>query len=150
MKHKALCARHHYLMSRNPDDMKYLIEAGIKEDFTMCYADGGGYRLGTCRAVHWINPQSMEVTDLVLHPMLATEGKLYPKEYMGMSTEEIISFFDRQFKRICQENGELTVLFHNTSFDDMSVYPYKELYKSIIELLCEERFHETNNNMQCI
>lgn len=92
MKHKALCARHHYLMSRNPDDMKYLIEAGIKEDFTMCYADGGGYRLGTCRAVHWINPQSMEVTDLVLHPMLATEGKLYPKEYMGMSTEEIISF----------------------------------------------------------
>lgn len=147
MNERACMSRNHYLMSREPEDMEFLIKAGIKEDFSMCYADGAGYRLGTCRAVQWINPVSMKVRPIVLHPLLATEGKLYPKEYMGMNDKQIIDFFSKQFRKIYSENGEVIILFHNTSFDDYCEYPYKFIYKKILSLLKEDYGYEDNSYM---
>ena len=50
--------RHHYLASREPEDMVWLEKAGITDDFTMGYPDVAGFRLGTSRPVHWINPEN--------------------------------------------------------------------------------------------
>ena len=143
----AKLSRHHYLMCREPEDMKELIKNGVTDDFSMCFADGGGYRLGTCRPVHWIDPVAKEVTPLVLHPLLATEGKLCGKQYMNMQAEEAVAWFRRQFKRIYQENGEVTVLFHNSSFTKFAQYPYDDIYKGMQAVLKEKEFYDKNSNL---
>ena len=147
MGEKAKLSRHHYLMCREPEDMLELIKNGVTDDFSMCFADGGGYRLGTCRPVNWIDPVAKEVTSLVLHPLLATEGKLCGKQYMNMKPEEAVAWFRRQFKRIYQENGEVTVLFHNSSFTKFAQYPYEDIYKGMQAVLKEKEFYDENSNL---
>ena len=39
-------SRYHYLMCREPEDFYKLMECGITDDFSCCYADGGGFRFG--------------------------------------------------------------------------------------------------------
>ena len=38
--------------------MVWLEKAGITDDFTIGYPDVAGFRLGTSRPVHWINPEN--------------------------------------------------------------------------------------------
>ncbi|MDO4757619.1 MAG: hypothetical protein Q4A54_14830, partial [Parabacteroides sp.] len=61
--------RHHFLASREPEDLDQLEKAGITDDFTMGYADIAGFRLGTSRPVQWINPIDKRITSLTLHPL---------------------------------------------------------------------------------
>ena len=143
----AFFSRHHFLMTRSPKDYEILIKTGVTDDFSMCYADGGGYRLGTCRAVFWINPYTMQVTSLKLHPLLVTEGKLCHKEYMGLSFEEAILWIKCQINAICRENGELTLLFHNTSFSKHADFSYGKIYESIISILKEKCVCVNNSNL---
>lgn len=147
MGEKATCSRHHCLSCREPEDMYELLNAGIKDDFSLCYADGGGYRLGTCRPVRWIDPAKKVITELTLHPLLATEGKLCGSQYMGMTPGEAVLWFKRQFLRICKENGELVILFHNSSFTSLAPYPYEKIYTEIIDILKENKFYDTYSNM---
>ena len=143
----AKLSRHHYLMCREPEDMQALIKNGVTDDFSLCFADGGGYRLGTCRPVYWIDPVAKKVTSLVLHPLLATEGKLCGKQYMNMQPEDAVAWFRRQFERIYQENGEVTVLFHNSSFTKFAPYPYEDIYKGMQAILKEKNFYDENSNL---
>jgi hypothetical protein len=50
------CNRHHFLASREPEDMEALLRSGISHDYTMGYADVAGFRLGGRRDKHgkWI------------------------------------------------------------------------------------------------
>ena len=66
--------RNHYLRLTSNNQLDALIEAGIKEDFTIGFAEMPGFRLGTCRPVKYINPYTLEVTDLTLHPLTMMDG----------------------------------------------------------------------------
>lgn len=128
-------SRNHYLMSKEPEDFNELINSGITDDFTMGFADGGGFRLGTCRAVKWIDPMGMKLTDLVLHPLLVTESKICNPDFMGLSFSEALDYYALQIDKIKKYNGEFIVLFHNSSLIGNTEYRYKELYAGMISIL---------------
>lgn len=131
-------SRNHFLRLMEPHEMKWLIENDIKEDFSNCYADGGGFELGTCRPVYWINPLNMEMTDLLLHPMIFTESKLCHPEYMNMSKEDAVEYIKKEFEIIKKYNGEIVVLFHNTSIMSTNRYHCAFLYDEMIKYLLSE------------
>ena len=66
--------RNHYLRLKSNTQLDALISAGIKEDFTIGFADSPGFRMGTCRPVRYINPETLEVKDLILHPLTMMDG----------------------------------------------------------------------------
>lgn len=107
------CNRHHFLRTCSPFDMQYLISAGIQHDFTLGFADCAGFRLGTCRAVRWINPQSTELTSLTLHPLTIMECSL--DAYMSLSYEQALQYCIDLIEQVKKHNGELVLLWHNTS-----------------------------------
>jgi len=137
-KRRVFYNRHHYLNSRHPQDMLSLIEAGITDDFTMGYADVAGFRLGTCKPVRWINPLSQRLTDLVLHPLTVMDNTLSDKKYMYFNAHDAYEYCVRLIDMVEKWNGELVLLWHNTSVSKNPTSYHRELYKKIIRYLSKK------------
>lgn len=134
-KRKIVYNRNHYLNTREPEDMQELINAGITDDFTLGYADVAGFRLGTCRAVKWINPRTKELTSLTLHPLTIMDGSLSDKRYMYLNAHEAYEYCIRLINMVESWNGELVLLWHNTSVEDNAHSYHRKLYQEIIKYL---------------
>ena len=127
--------RNHYLDSREPEDMESLIDAGITDDFTMGYADVAGFRLGTCRPVKWINPKTKQLTSLILHPLTMMDGSLSDKRYMNLNAHDAYEYCIRLINMVESWNGELVLLWHNTSVEETPQSYHRKLYQDIIAYL---------------
>ena len=128
--------RHHFLSSREPEDMEMLIKAGITDDFTMGYADVSGFRLGTSRAVKWINPKTKQLTNLILHPLTVMDVTLSNSCYMGLNETEAFDYVTKLIEETKTYNGDLCLLWHNTSVAEGLSY-HKSLYKKLMDYLAK-------------
>ncbi|MDR1585583.1 MAG: polysaccharide deacetylase family protein [Prevotellaceae bacterium] len=124
-------SRHHFLRSREPRDMYALINAGITDDFTMGYADVAGFRLGTSRPVRWINPETQQLTSLVLHPLTVMEISLSDSRYMALNEEDAFAYAIKLIDETKKHNGDLTLLWHNTSVEKGKGYQ-RNLYERVV------------------
>lgn len=127
-------SRHHYLRSLHPNDMEALIDARITDDYTMGYADIAGFRLGTCRAVRFINPATRKLTSLTLHPLTIMDCTLSEPHYMNLTYKEALSYSQILINETKQHNGDLCLLWHNTRFTNNDYH--SQLYSQIIKSLC--------------
>jgi hypothetical protein len=132
--------RHHYLASREPEDMDWLEKAGITDDFTMGYADVAGFRLGTCRPVRWINPENRRISSLLLHPLTVMDCSLLEPKYMNLTDAEALDCCLQLAGQVAQVNGEAVLLWHNDSIatnGKPGIPPdrYRQLFASYIREL---------------
>lgn len=127
--------RNHYLCNREPKDFNALIEAGFTDDFTMGYADVAGFRLGTCRAVRWIDPKAQKLTSLTLHPLAIMDNTLNDSRYMNLNLQEAYRYSTRLLEQIKQHHGEATLLWHNLSVEKENVLYHRKLYGKIMDYL---------------
>ena len=131
-------ARHHYLHALQPEDMMYLIKAGITDDYTMGYADIAGFRLGTCRAVQFVNPHTKELTSLTIHPLTMMDCTLSNNNYMNLSYDEAFSYACQLIDTTKKYHGDVCLLWHNTIVDNQGINKnsyHKRLYSNIINYL---------------
>ncbi len=126
--------RYHYLRSTSPDDMTYLADNDITDDYTIAYADTVGFRLGTTRTVQWINPTTRHLTALHLHPLTIMDCTLSNSNYMNLNEADATKTAMEIIETVRKYNGELTLLWHNTTFNQKNTY-HKRLYTRIIEYL---------------
>ena len=124
--------RSHYLRC-SIDNMQRLADMGITDDFTMMFPDQVGFRLQTTRAVRWINPQTMQLTDLVLHPMTVMDCTLSNPQYMNLTEDEAYFECQRLFEKVHQNAGEVVLLWHNTIVTKDSYH--RVLYPKLLNIL---------------
>lgn len=129
-------ARHHYLHALQPEDMMYLIKSGVTDDYTMGYADIAGFRLGTCRAVKWINPTTKKLTKLTLHPLTVMDCTLSNDNYMNLNYVDALHYVKDLLLKTKKHGGEVVLLWHNTAISDSLSY-HKKLYEEVIKLLAQ-------------
>jgi hypothetical protein len=127
--------RNHYLRNREPEDMQELLNAGITDDFSMGYADMAGFRLGTCRPVKWINPTTKSLSTLILHPLAIMDGTLDDKRYMYMNAHDAYQYCEQLINCVESYNGELVLLWHNTTVEKTPQSYHRKLYKDLIKFL---------------
>ncbi|MDR1523651.1 MAG: polysaccharide deacetylase family protein [Tannerella sp.] len=126
--------RHHFLSAREPEDMEYLEKAGITDDYTIGYAGVAGFRLGTSRPVRYINPVTGRLSALMLHPLTVMDGTLSEAKYMNLASGQAEEYCKKLIRNVRNANGELTLLWHNTSA--VEGYGYlRDLYRTIINYL---------------
>lgn len=118
--------RTHYLRS-DIDHMQRLADAGYTDDFTMGFADSAGFRLQTCRAIRWINPVTMQLTSLTLHPLTVMDRTLSGENYMHLTEDEAYFLCERLIDKVRLHRGDLCLLWHNT----LDTY-HRSLYEKII------------------
>ena len=127
--------RSHYLRINSDADLIALANAGITDDFSLGWPDSIGFRFGTTRAARFINPSTLEVTGLTIHPLAIMDRTLSNKNYMHLSEEEAYYTTQQLIDKVRQHGGELVLLWHNTSFGPDTYH--KQLYKEIIDYLSE-------------
>lgn len=130
--------RNHFLNNRHPEDMQFLIDAGITDDFSLGYADMAGFRLGTCRPLKWINPVSMKVTELCLHGLTIMDRTLDDKRYMYMNSHDAYQYCVQLIDCIESYNGELSLLWHNNSVEKTPQSYHRKLYVDLLKHLSEK------------
>ena len=130
---KAELHRSHYLRC-SIDQMQRLAEVGVTDDFTMMFPDQVGFRLQTTRPVRWINPKTMQLTDLVLHPLTVMDCTLSNTNYMHLNEDEAYFECQRLFEKIHQNAGEVVLLWHNTTPAGNTYH--RSLYPKLLEVIC--------------
>lgn len=121
--------RHHFLACREPEHVTFIQKAGIEQDFTFGYADVAGFRLGTCRPVRWINPAIRRLTTLLLYPLTVMDRSLSEEKYMNLTYEEALNYCSGLIEQVAAHNGDVVLLWHNTSIPDTYL---KSLYTELV------------------
>ena len=127
--------RNHYLRLTSNNQLDALIDAGIKEDFTVGFAEMPGFRMGTCRPVKYINPETLEVKDLILHPLTMMDGSF--SKYSQMGFTEAYDTACRLIDQVRKHGGELVLLWHNSEVRQGNYH--RKLYKNLISYIKNEK-----------
>ena len=121
--------RSHYL-NCSIENMRKLVALGITDDYTMGFADQAGFRLQTSRAVLWIDPERMQLTELVLHPLIIMDVTHSSKNYMALDQVEATYVCQQLIDKVRMHNGDLCLLWHNTSINQTDYH--KSLYPELL------------------
>jgi hypothetical protein len=129
-------SRQHYLMLRFPETYRALIDAGIKADYTLAFADVAGFRASTCTSFLWYDLILEKSTDLTLYPTTVMDQTL--RNYMLLSTDEAFSVISRLMKNVKTVNGTFISLWHNESVNDFGVWKgWRAVYQKMLALGAE-------------
>ncbi|MEE0952292.1 MAG: hypothetical protein U0L62_08820 [Paludibacteraceae bacterium] len=124
--------RSHFL-NCSLEQMQQVVEAGFTDDFTMGFADQAGFRLQTSRAVQWINPQTMQLTSLTMHPLIIMDCTLSNDDYMNLTEDEAYFLCERLISKVRMHNGDACLLWHNSNLGSHTYHA--SLYPKILQLL---------------
>jgi hypothetical protein len=126
-------SRHHFLQWREPEDVVYMEQSGITDDFTLSYADAAGFRVGTCHPYRFINPRTKTLTKVVIHPLEIMECTLERTAYMHLEYEDAFEYCKEVINQVYMHNGELVLLWHNTEF--LGLNYQEKLYKCVLDYI---------------
>jgi hypothetical protein len=127
-------ARQHYLRFRVPDSWRNLERLGFAYDSTLGFADHEGFRAGTCRRFRPFDVQfdrSLELWELPLIVMDATLNR-----YRGLTPMQGKERILELARRCMSVGGTLTLLWHNSSFND-SWGPWGQMYSEVLKDLSD-------------
>lgn len=109
-------SRQHYIKMNLPTTYRRLIKEGIREDYTMAYADVTGFRAGTCTPFYWYDLENDEKTNLKIRSFCAMDVTL--RNYMNLTVDEAKLEMIRLKSVIEKVNGEMIILTHNSNLSD--------------------------------
>ena len=125
-------SRQHYLLLSLPKTYRDLISAGIKEDYTLAYADVAGFRSSTCTPFFWYDLENEEITSLRIHPTAVMDQTL--RSYMGLSPLEANKEIQKLMLNVKKVNGTFISLWHNESINDFGVWKgWQQVYLQMLE-----------------
>ena len=126
-------SRQHYLMLRFPETYRALIDAGIKTDYTLAFADVAGFRASTCTPFLWYDLELEKSTDLTLYPTAVMDQTL--RRYMALSPDEALQFITRLMQNVRVVNGTFISLWHNESINNFGVFKgWQTVYEEMLTL----------------
>jgi hypothetical protein len=128
-----IISRQHYLMLDLPKTYRNLIAAGLKEDYTLAFADVAGFRASTCTPFFWYDLEKEEITDLKLFPTTVMDQTL--KRYMALSIDKANLVIEELMENVKKVNGTFISLWHNESVDDFKGWKgWKKVYLNMLKM----------------
>jgi hypothetical protein len=124
-------SRQHFLRFNLPQTYNVLLSAGIKNDYSMGYADFAGYRAGISAAYKWFDLEKNTETELTLHPFAVMDVTL--KNYMKLSPQAAIAKIKQLNKPVKENGGHFMSLWHNESLGKHEEWEgWKDVYESLL------------------
>jgi hypothetical protein len=113
-------SRQHYLRCRFPYTFQYLLEAGIRMDYTLGFHDLPGYRAGTGRPFYFYDITIEKETELVLQPFVMMDGTFH--DYMKISSEKALEKTEEIFSTAKKYGTPVCTLWHNDTVNDQGIW----------------------------
>jgi hypothetical protein len=123
-----LRSRQHYLRLRFPDTPRLLLENGIREDWSLGFAERPGFRAGTARPFPWYDLSKESATDLLLVPFQSMDVTY--RTYLGLDPEAAELEQARLLDALGPLGGELVSIWHNNSFSEKEPWiGWRQVYR---------------------
>ena len=119
-----VCSRQHFLRLEFPSTYRKLLEAGIKEDYSMGYADRAGFRAGIATPFKFYDIPEEKETTLTVFPFQVMDVTL--RDYMKLTPDEAIGLTARLIDSVREAGGIFTSIWHNESVRESG--NWKEYY----------------------
>jgi len=106
-------SRQHFLRMQTPDTFQSLLQAGIREDFTLAFAKAPGFRSGTAIPHFFYDLQKEEITPLLLRPTIMMDSTLI--FHLKLSPETAWKKIKSLIDACKQSGGDYLSLWHNSN-----------------------------------
>lgn len=124
-------SRQHYLRYRVPRTYRALLDAGIREEYSLGYADLPGFRAGTCLPFYCYDLEKEKKTELKIFPVTFMEGTL--KDYMNLDPPQAWKLISQLIDEVKQAGGVFISLWHNDTLTDTGKWKgWKTLHDQMI------------------
>jgi hypothetical protein len=110
---KVYHSRQHFLRLNFPETYQQLIQAGIREDYSMGYPEKPGFRAGTCTPFLFYDLTREETTGLKIYPFQIMEMTFL--QYLGLSPADTISRINKIMNEVNAAGGTFCTIWHNES-----------------------------------
>jgi hypothetical protein len=124
-------SRQHFLKLRFPETYRRLLDVGIREDWSMGYADETGFRASIATPFPWFDLERNEETPLIIHPFQAMDVTL--NQYLKLSPEAALERLKSLINRTKSVGGTFTTLWHNDNLAEMDNWKgWRMVYENLL------------------
>ncbi len=125
-------SRQHYIRFTLPQTFGHLIDAGIRQDFSMGYGSINGFRASVASPFYWYDLSKEKATELLLYPFCFMEANSFYEQ--KQSPQEALAEMRHYYSEVKKVNGTLITLWHNTFLGtDPFFAGWKEIYKQFVK-----------------
>lgn len=124
-------SRQHYIKFNLPEGYKRLIEAEVKNEYSMGYGTINGFRASVASSYFWYDLINEKITTLRIHPFCFMDANCFYAQKLSVeeSFEELIHYYNENKK----VNGEMITVFHNSILGTGKEFiGWSDLYKKFI------------------
>ena len=131
---KVTSSRMHFLKYSLPDTNRYLIQAGIADDYTSCAVNRAGFKNFIAVPYPWFDLVENKQSDLIIHPSMVMDVTL--KNYMHLNPEESLSRIKNLIDTTRQYKGHFCILMHNNTLSETPEWRgWRKVFESVLEYL---------------
>jgi len=125
-------SRQHFIRFTLPQTFRHLLDAGIREDFSMGYGSINGFRASVASPFYWYDLENEMTTQLLLYPFCYMEANsFFEQKYSPSQALEEMRHYYRQVKKV---NGTFISIWHNTFLGtDERFKGWREVYYQFIQ-----------------
>lgn len=109
-------SRQHFLRYRLPETFRSLYEIGIREEYSTCLFETGGFPAGMAQPYPWFDLEKNEATDLMIWPTHLMDRTL--QQYLALSPEAALARAQELVEATKAVGGTLVLLLHNDSLSE--------------------------------
>jgi len=109
---KVTASRQHFIRFDLPKTYRQLVEAGIKEDFSMGYGSINGFRASVASPFYWYDLEREQTTSLLLYPFCYMEDNSFYEQ--KLSQQQALEEMRHYYNEVKKVNGILITIWHNT------------------------------------
>jgi hypothetical protein len=126
-------SRQHYIRFTTPETFRTLINAGIRNDFSMGYGSINGFRASVCSSYKWYDLEEDQATDLNINPYCFMDANSYfeQKQTPEQTYLELIQYYET----IKKLNGNFISIWHNNILADTAEF---KAWRKMFELFMRE------------
>ncbi len=137
-------SRQHYLRFKMPQTFRSLLRSGIKEDYSLSFAEMPGFRAGTCTPFYFFDVERNEATTLKLFPACIMDSTF--RDDMIIPMKEALPIFIQYFEEVNKVNGHFISIWHNDTLAANNKQHFRWLHQQILHYIrnslkesCEQR-----------
>jgi hypothetical protein len=129
---KITSSRQHYIRFTLPQTFRYLIEAAIKEDFSMGYGSINGFRASVASSFYWYDLEKNLPTDLLLRPFCYMDANSFYEQ--KFTPQQALNEMRHYYAVLKEVNGTYISIWHNNFVGtDEKFLGWREIYEQFIQ-----------------
>jgi hypothetical protein len=113
-------SRQHYLQLKMPDTYCNLIQAGIREEYSMGYASAIGFRAGTCFPFKFYDLSEEKETNLLVFSFQIMDITLH--NYLRLRSTQAMGYIAKIIDEVKAVKGYFIPLWHNESLSEYGMW----------------------------